>query len=63
MNGDHMPISGHRRKSDPAHAKKIKEGGEIARKIAEETTASHLAEEVPLAEEQLLKDLEKIKTK
>lgn len=60
MNGDHMPSGGHHRKADPKHAKKIKEGGEIARKIARETIAKHQQEEVPMAEEKLLQELESI---
>jgi hypothetical protein len=60
MNGDLMPMSGHRRKADPKHAQKIKEGGKKAQKIAKETTAKHQAEEVPKAEEELLKDLEQV---
>ena len=55
-----MPIGGHTRKADPAHAAKIKEGGERARKIAKDSHAQHQAEDVPQAEEELLKDLEQI---
>ena len=60
MNGDHMPIGGHKRKYDPVHAKKIKEGGKLADKIHKESTAKHKAEDVPQAEEELLKNLEDI---
>jgi hypothetical protein len=60
MNGDHLPISGHKRKYDPAHAKKIKEGGKRAQKIHKETTEKHQKEDVPKAEEELQKDLESI---
>ena len=60
MNGDLMPIGGHKRKADPAHAKAIKEGGKKARKIARETTQQHLKEDVPKAEAQLLQELEGI---
>ncbi|MFH0837770.1 MAG: hypothetical protein V1880_00705 [Patescibacteria group bacterium] len=59
--GDYMPTGGHRRKADPKHARKIKEGGRKAQKIAKETTSKHLQEEVPLAEEELLKALEEVK--
>jgi len=58
MNGDMMPGGGHRRKADPKHAKKIKEGGKIAQKIARESQAKHQKEDVPMAEEKLLEDLE-----
>lgn len=52
-----MPRGGHHRKADPAYAKKIREGGRIAQQIALETHALHEREDVPLAEEELLKDL------
>ena len=55
--GDHMPIGGHRRKFDPKHAQKIKEGGKKAQKIAKETTQQHQEVDVPQAEEELLQDL------
>lgn len=58
MNGDHMPVGGHRRKSDPKHAQKIKEGGKIAQKIAKETTELHQKEDIPKAEAELLQELE-----
>jgi hypothetical protein len=58
--GDYMPISRHRRKYDPVHAKKIKEGGKKARKIHKETVARHKEEEIPQAEEELLKSLEEL---
>ena len=58
--GDHMPAGGHKRKFDPVHAKKIKEGGKIAKKIHEESVAQHEAEDVPKAEEDLLADLENV---
>jgi hypothetical protein len=60
MNGDLMPIGGHKRKYDPAYAKKIKEGGKLAKKIHEETVAKHKEEDIPQAEENLLADLEQI---
>ena len=56
--GDYMPTGGHKRKYDPKHAQAIKEGGEKAQKIARETEAQHLQEDVPKAEENLLQDLE-----
>jgi len=60
MNGDLMPIGGHKRKYDPKHAQKIKEGGKKAEEIRQASIAQHKAEEVPVAEENLLKDLEDI---
>ena len=60
MNGDQMPAGGHRRKADPAYVQKIKEGGRKAQRIAKETHALHQQEDVPLAEEELLKDLENL---
>ncbi|MBN2087006.1 hypothetical protein JW758_01530 [Candidatus Peregrinibacteria bacterium] len=59
--GDFMPIGGHRRKYDPAYAKKIKEGGKKAEKIREKATRHHKTIDVPKAEEDLLKDLEELK--
>jgi len=58
--GDYMPTGGHKRKYDPKHAQAIKEGGKKAQKIAKETEAQHLKEDVPKAEENLLQDLEKV---
>jgi len=58
--GDFMPIGGHRRKHDPKHAKKIKEGGKKADKIRKLANAHHKEHEVPKAEDQLLQDLEGI---
>ncbi|MBN2306918.1 hypothetical protein JXD20_02940 [Candidatus Peregrinibacteria bacterium] len=60
MNGDLMPIGGHKRKADPAHAKAIKEGGKKAQEIARKTTKEHKQVEVPKAEEELLKDLQAV---
>jgi len=62
MNGDHMPIGGHRRKADPKHAQAIKEGGKIAQKIQKETVEKHLKEDVPKAEELLLEGLEEVES-
>ena len=59
--GDLMPIGGHRRKYDPKHAQKIKEGGKKAEKIRKKSNRHHKAVEVPKAEEELLEDLEKLK--
>ena len=56
--GDFMPIGGHRRKVDPAHAKKIREGGKIADKIRKESVAKHKTEDIPKAEADLLAALE-----
>lgn len=58
--GDHMPIGGHRRKYDPKHAQKIKEGGKKAEKIRKKSNHHHKEVEVPQAEEELLKDLEQL---
>lgn len=60
MNGDLMPSGGHHRKADPKYAKKIREGGKKAQKIAKETVALHLQEDVPQAEEELLRELENL---
>lgn len=57
MDGEITPMGGHRKKADPAYAKKIKEGGKKAQAIAKETHAIHQQQEVPQAEEELLKDL------
>ena len=61
MNGDLMPIGGHKRKFDPKYARQIKKGGKKEQKIAEETTEKHLKEDVPQAEKELLQNLENIK--
>lgn len=58
MNGDHMPIGGHRRQLDPKRIEEIKKGWKKADKIRKEADAKHKNEDVPAAEEQLLKDLE-----
>ena len=55
-----MPRGGHRRRYDPKHAKKIKEGGKLADKIRKQSNRHHKEEEIPQAEEELLKDLENI---
>lgn len=60
MNGDQMPIGGHKRKYDPKHAQKIKEGGIKAQIIAKETTEKHLKEDVPKAEEILIQGLAEV---
>ena len=58
--GDHMPSGGGKRKYDPVHAKKIKEGGIRAQQIHKDSVAKHQAEDVPKAEENLLAELEEI---
>ena len=58
--GDFMPIGGHRRKHDPKHAKAIKEGGKKADAIRKKTDLHHKVIEEPIADEQLLKDLENL---
>lgn len=55
--GDFMPTGSHSRKADPKRAKAIKEGGKRADRIRLESEALHKAEEVPVAEDTLLKDL------
>ncbi len=58
--GDFMPSGGHHRKADPARVKQIQEGGKKADAIHQKTEAHHKAEEEPIAESELLKDLENI---
>ena len=58
--GDLMPIGGHYRKPDQKHAQKIREGGKKADAIRQKAEEHHKAEEVPTAEEELMKDLENI---
>lgn len=58
--GDHMPGGGHRKRIDPKKIQKIKEGGKKAEAIREKANAQHKAEEIPKAEEELMKDLEQI---
>ncbi|MDH5597457.1 MAG: hypothetical protein OEY44_05085 [Candidatus Peregrinibacteria bacterium] len=62
MNGDLMPIGGHKKKYDPKHAQKIKEGGKRAEEIRKKTVEAHQQEEVPIAEDNLLKELEEVQT-
>ncbi len=57
MNGEITPTGGGQRKFDPEYARKIREGGKMAQKIAEETAKKHQEEDVPKAEEELLKNL------
>ncbi len=58
--GDLMPTGGHHRKADPKKIQKIKEGGKKADEIHKKTEAHHEEQEVPAAEEELLKDLKDI---
>jgi len=58
--GDYMPTGRHKRKYDPKYAKKIKEGGKRAKEIRKIASKHHKIEEVPKAEEELLKDLENL---
>jgi len=58
--GDLMPIGGHRRKRDPKRAKKIIEGGKKADAIRKKSNEHHKKIEVPIAEEQLEKDLKNL---
>lgn len=57
MDGELMPQGGHHKKADPAYAQKLREGGKKAQQIARDTHAQHQKEDIPQAEEQLLKDL------
>jgi len=58
--GDYMPSGGHSRSYDPKHAAKIKEGGKKAKKIQEMSLEHQKQVDAPKAEEELLKDLEKL---
>lgn len=58
--GDYIPTGGHRRKHDPKYAKKIKEGGKRAQEIRKIATKHHKTEEVPKAEDELMKDLSEL---
>lgn len=58
--GDLLPIGQHRRKADPKRAQKIKEGGKRADHIHKQSENHHQSQEVPVAEAELMKDLEKI---
>lgn len=60
--GDYLPTGGHRRRYDPAHAAAIKKGGKIAQQIAKKTRAEHQENEVPQAEDELIKALEELET-
>jgi len=55
-----MPTGGHRKKHDPKHAQKIKEGGKLADEIHKKAVEYHKTHDEPAAEEQLEKDLENI---
>jgi len=57
---DFMPAGGHHRRYDPKLAAKIKEGGKKAQKIREISNEHHKQIDIPKAEEDLLKDLEKL---
>ena len=58
--GDLMPIGSHKRKPDPKRAKKIREGGKKADEIRKQANIHHKSVDVPIAEEQLEKDLKKL---
>lgn len=60
--GDYMPTGGHQRKHDPVHAKQIKEGGIRAQLIHKTSVAKHQEEDIPQAEDELMKELETIDT-
>ena len=62
--GDFMPRGGRRKKPiDPKKLKAMKKQWKRAPKIREEAIARHKTEEVPKAEEELLKDLEQLNNK
>lgn len=56
--GDLLPQGSHRKNPDPKRIQKIKEGGKRADQIHKQADAHHKAAEVPVAEQQLMKDLE-----
>lgn len=59
--GDFQPRGSHRKKAiDPKKLKAMKEQWKKAPKIREEAIQHHKEEEVPKAEEELLKDLKNI---
>ncbi|MBN2096360.1 hypothetical protein JW752_03075 [Candidatus Peregrinibacteria bacterium] len=59
--GDFIPRGGHRKKAiDPKKLKAMKEQWKKAPKIREKAVRQHQEEEVPKAEEELLKDLSNI---
>ncbi|MBU1017635.1 hypothetical protein KKA33_01250 [Patescibacteria group bacterium] len=59
--GDFAPRGGHRKKAiNPKKLKAMKEQWKKAPKIREKAKAQHEKEEVPKAEEELLKDLSNI---
>jgi len=58
--GDFMPSGGHNRSYDPKQAAKIKEGGKKAQKIREMGNEHQEKVDVPRAEEELMKALEKL---
>ncbi len=62
--GDFQPRGSHRKKAiDPKKLKAMREQWKRAPKIREEAIAHHQEEEVPKAEEELLKDLEQLNNK
>lgn len=59
--GELMPAGRRRKKAiDPKKMQKIKEGWKKAEKIREKAHAHHEEHEVPVAEDELIKDLEQI---
>jgi hypothetical protein len=58
--GDFMPTGGHYRKADPKQIQKILEGGIKAQVIRKKADEHHKAEEIPVAEDELMKDLKNI---
>lgn len=60
MNGDYLPITHHPRKINPEQIRKIREGAKKADQIRKQADKDHKANDVPAAEQQLLKDLENI---
>jgi len=58
--GDLIPTGYHSRKTDPAYAKKIREGGKRADAMRAHREQHHATLEVPVAETQLNEDLKKL---
>jgi hypothetical protein len=58
--GELMPSGGYHRKADPKHLQKILEGGKKAKEIRKHADDHHKSEEEPVADDQLMKDLQNI---
>ncbi|MFH1012699.1 MAG: hypothetical protein V1760_03035 [Candidatus Peregrinibacteria bacterium] len=55
-----MPAGRHHGSPDPRHAQKVKEGGKKADALRKKRERHHKELEVPIAEKELLKDLEQL---